>query len=148
MATAEMKSLLSNVQNSCSVVYKNGVSKNGVRLTPGDSGRVRLGLMIKLLEALDSPGGKDEAVKLVNSEDKKGRFYDISHYLHARTGRTMHRKTPFRSGSKLTMSVAAPIKTEMQYAIVLVMASRLAGSMKLLGRKYTTMSGNMLDGRG
>lgn len=45
---------------------------------------MRLGLLLKMLEALDSVNGKEEAWKLATQRDQKGQTYDVSHYCHCR----------------------------------------------------------------
>lgn len=69
--------------------------------TPGHRKLCRLGVRIKLLDALDL-GGKDAALKSITRPDAQGQAFDVSHYRHCRIDQMCVESTHFDLESKGT----------------------------------------------
>ncbi len=69
----------------CPLNCENVIKQNGKLMTGRHKGSVRSGLIIKVLDLIDLPGGAEKALALVTQRDQKGRPYDISHLCHVRS---------------------------------------------------------------
>lgn len=68
---------------------------------PGHRRSVRLGVVIKIIQTLETDG-KDAALALLKKRDLRGKPYEVSHMCHARTDQVCIEPTHFEMESQAT----------------------------------------------